>query len=489
MKNNDEERDIDTDNIPSDFSYLTAIVNDIQTPANNLYGFLTILEENIDDPRLKHYINNAKESASFINELTTSVLDRAFNDMESKNSKYEMVNSAKYFSKISEIFVANMYKKSISFNVFIDPLLPKEIEINSLKLKRTIINLIDNAYKFTAKNGCIEFSVRYKAKDNKLHIFVKDNGIGIEKNKQKEIIKAFKQVEDNTNAIYGGHGLGLAICSCYINEFNGQLKIDSELGKGSTFYFDLPIQKNSSESTFKPLDNKNIHICILMDKHNSCSANNIGRQLMSMGVKKGQIKAIESISNIEKETTHIISYQSKISLEVVLFCGKNRIENLIIEEKLFSISRNQETCINLIISQYGYFTDTLYSFISQSKTPRILIVDENRINIALLKGILSEELCIIETANTAQKAIDMINQAILKDKAYTLIYMDDLESVISSDEVLNILRRLESKNSLDRTLVVSTSSDEEIHNSSYDFHVNKPFKKDEIVTILLNLEN
>ncbi len=148
-------------------SHVSNIVHDIRTPANSLYGFLDLLEEKIKDPRLRQYVSNAKESASFINDLTTSILDRASNKVIETKADTEIVNSAIFFSKISEIFVSNMYKKKISFNVFIDPLMPREIKVEPLKLKRIIMNLIGNAYKFTPTNECIEFSVRYKTKDKK----------------------------------------------------------------------------------------------------------------------------------------------------------------------------------------------------------------------------------------------------------------------------------------------------------------------------------
>ncbi|MEA3229115.1 MAG: ATP-binding protein [Campylobacterota bacterium] len=469
---------------PEIFNYLSSVVHDIKIPVNNLYGFLELLEEKIDDPRLKYYIDNAKDSTQFINTLSDSILAHDTQSQED-NLHQKFINSVSYFSKISEIFVSNMYNKEISFNVFIDPLIPKEIKIDSLKLKRIIMNLLENAYKFTQRNRCIEFSVKYEQKNKKISISIKDNGIGISRLKQKEILDDFKLMENYTDSqTYHGNNLGLAICAYYTKDLNGSLKMESTIYKGSTFYFDIPIELKSHNSTFRPIKNSNAKISILMDNKNSCSANNIARHIIRLGFEQKQIKAIMSIDDIDKDTTHLISFQNRVSLEVILFCGRNKIENLIVEEKLFSISRNQENCTNLIISQYGYFTDILYSFISIDKTPRVLIVDDNRINIALLKGILSEELSIIESANSMKKALDMIEQAIMKDRAYNFIYIDNFISDISCNEVLNRLRALEDKNSLERTKVISTSNKKDDSDNHYDFYVTKPFKKDEIRGIL-----
>ena len=457
-------------------SYVSNIVHDIRTPANSLYGFLDLLEEKIDDPRLREYVSNAKESANFINDLTTSILDRASNKIVETKIDSQRVNSAFFFSKISELFVSNMYKKKISFNVFIDPLMPKEIEVEQLKLKRIIMNLIGNAYKFTPTNECIEFSVRYKPKDKKIHIFVKDSGIGIAKAKQAEIFEAFKQAEDDTNAKYGGHGLGLAICAGYVKELGGKLSIESDLDEGSTFYFDIPVNTITEDVIFNQVENKNIKICILMDTINRCSSNNIARYLIRMGVDKTQIQAVKDLSNIDEKTTHLISFQSKL-YDLML---RREISILTVEEDLFSIDTDAGIGETLIISQYGYFADTLYSFIDTNTTPRVLIVDDNYISISLLKNILSGEHCKIDTASSGEEALELLSNSIKSQRAYSLVYLDNYMHTMSGDEVVKKLRYMEKVSGIKSAYVVSISGDVNDKNSDYDIYSGKPFEKDEI---------
>ena len=176
---------------------ISNIVHDIRTPSNGLFGFLEILEEQVSDDRLKEYVTHAKYSASLINKLTTSILDGVSIERELFKSDIESVNPFNFFSKIASMFSAGMYKKDINYNVFIDPSLPKEIEIYTIQLKRIIMNLIGNAIKFTPEHGSIEFSVRYKQKEQILHVFVKDSGIGIAKEKQDKIFEAFEQAAKN----------------------------------------------------------------------------------------------------------------------------------------------------------------------------------------------------------------------------------------------------------------------------------------------------
>jgi signal transduction histidine kinase len=293
--------------------YVSGIVHDIRTPANNLSGFLEILYEQIQDERLKEYIYNAQKSAELINDLTTSILDGVSTNREKECEEPTVIKTISYFKEIAEIFSANMYKKKINYNIFIDPLLPKEISLDSSKMKRVIMNLIGNAVKFTPENGSIEFSVRYKQNDKKLHIFVKDSGIGIAKENQEKIFEAFKQAEESTKDEFGGTGLGLSICASYVKEMGGKLLLESELNKGSTFYFDIPMDIKDYAKKFEPINDEEIFISILMDKKNSFVANHIARYLVKVGVNVDKISAINSLDKLNENTTHLIVFESKAS--------------------------------------------------------------------------------------------------------------------------------------------------------------------------------
>jgi signal transduction histidine kinase len=98
-------------------------------------------------------------------------------------------NPSKFFANIAETFSANMYNKGIIFNIYLDPLLPKEITVEDVILKRVLMNLLNNAYKFTPAKHSVTFSVEYDKEGQRLKIAVSDTGIGIAKEKQEEIFK------------------------------------------------------------------------------------------------------------------------------------------------------------------------------------------------------------------------------------------------------------------------------------------------------------
>lgn len=472
-------------------TFMANSVHDIRTPANTLFGFLDLLEDQIHEPRLKEYLQHAKESAGFINELTTSILDRISSQREREQAKKEEVYSAKFFSDIGAMFVSNMYSKKIKFNVYIDPLMPKEIEINPLKLKRVVMNLIGNAYKFTPNGETIEFSVKYKKRDKKITILVKDTGVGIAEDKQIEIFKAFIQAEDTTALNYGGTGLGLAISAGYVKDLGGELKLESELDKGSSFFFDIAVDsKNYDVVCFTPIKNEVIHVGILMDNTNTFSANNIAKQLTRMGVNKSQITAISSTASAPDTMTHLISFQNKTDDSIISYAVARNIKSLIVEEKLFSISKDDVHDSCEIISQYSYFTNVLHPFIDINEMPRVLIVDDDDISVLLIKTILESEFCEIVVARDGERALNLLTKAQKINKPFALAFLDNKMPIMFGSEVMKAFRTYEKDNYLKPVYAVSISGDmlKNLEDRKhFDEYVGKPFKKEDIKRALYHI--
>ena len=458
-------------------------VHDIRTPANTLYGFLELLEGQLDNPRLLQYIHNAKESAQFINDLTTSVLDRVSSQRERTKAKPVQISPAKFFADIAEIFSANMSNKKIAFNVYIDPFIAKEIMVEDIILKRVIMNLINNAYKFTPRKKTVAFSVQYKADTQHLHISIKDTGIGIAKEKQKEIFKAFEQAEEDTSLYYGGTGLGLAISSQYVKDLGGRLKLKSELDVGSTFYFDIPIAVTNKTITFKPVKRANIYLGILLDNKNVFTGKNVMRYLLQMGINKENIRATKNISKLSNKITHLICFQSQLNDEILAFTQNKKIELLIVEESFLSLVEKGTEEKLTVISQYGYYANVLHTFISNQSQMKVLIVDDDKINIQLISAILEEEFCHIETATDGEKALLMLEGGVKEGEPYSLVYLDNHMPKLTGMEVITQFRAFEKKVGMDPIFAVYISGDtieSRIENSMFDIFLTKPFNKKKI---------
>lgn len=133
-----------------------------------------------------------------------------------------------------------LLKKNINLVLKIDKNMPEVLVTDHLRIKQVIANLIGNAVKFTKEGKNIYITIFYKK--GYLFVSVKDEGIGIPKEKQKEIFDAFAQADSSTTRKYGGTGLGLAISSKLVEMLGGKLKLKSKVGKGSEFYFAIPVE-------------------------------------------------------------------------------------------------------------------------------------------------------------------------------------------------------------------------------------------------------
>jgi signal transduction histidine kinase/ActR/RegA family two-component response regulator len=220
--------------------FLANMSHEIRTPLNAILGFIDILKEKESDGEKLKYIQTIQSSSTTLLGIINDILD--FSKIESGNLSIEKVdfNTFEELSTITDLFRAKASEKSVSLTFKIDKEIPKALVSDPLRIKQVIANLLSNAIKFTPRNGRIELLMKYT--DNKLHISVKDNGIGIPENKQADIFKAFSQAESSTTRKYGGTGLGLAISSKLISMLGGELKLESSEGNGSRFYFEIPVQ-------------------------------------------------------------------------------------------------------------------------------------------------------------------------------------------------------------------------------------------------------
>ncbi len=458
------------------------IVHDIRTPANNLTGFLELLEEQIEDKRLKEYVGYAKSSAVLINQLTTSILDTFSAKLAGEEAdRKERVALPHFFAEIAHIFSANMAQKGVGYHIYLDPLLPEEAALETVKFKRVVMNLISNALKFTPEGGHIYFSVRYLADEKRISVSVKDTGIGIAPEKQKEVFKPFVQAEDDTKARFGGTGLGLSICAEYVRQMGGELQLQSELEKGSDFFFSLPLEG------FKPRDGFGLnyaYVTILMDKQDWAVAENIGRYLVRLGLSADRIKAVQSLAEVPAETTNLILFQNRLSKETLSFAQDNEIPFMVVEQTFLSMDpKAYEGAI--LVSQYEFYGMALADFVAHSRPKRVLIVEDDRISIALLQNILKEEYCDIDVAYDGLEGFFLLKEALLAGRPYDVLYTDMQMPGMSGVEMLRDYRALESQEGAQPIKAVSISGDPDREERDlFDVIAGKPFKKEEIKAIL-----
>jgi PAS domain S-box-containing protein len=221
--------------------FLANMSHEIRTPLNGVIGFSSLLLDSDLSPTQKEYMKNIKYSADNLLDLINDILD--FSKIEA--GKLELVYSAvklkNILSDLSTLYKYETKKNKISFKVEVDEKVPEYVKTDQVRFRQILVNLLSNAFKFTEK-GEITLSCKVlSVSDKNVHCYfsVKDDGIGISVENQKKIFRTFTQIDGTTTRKYGGTGLGLAICSNLLNKMDSSLKLDSAIGEGSNFYFEI----------------------------------------------------------------------------------------------------------------------------------------------------------------------------------------------------------------------------------------------------------
>ena len=221
--------------------FLSTITHELRTPLYAVTGLTHLLLEESPTENQKEHLNSLKFSGEYLLSLINNILD--LNKLEAR--KVEMLESSFNLQKrISDVLIAlknSAEDKNTRLHLEFDPEIPKKLKGDPLKLSQILINLVGNSIKFT-EDGDIWVKVKKVTETGanvRLRFEIQDNGEGISKEKQKEIFESFTQGSLQINRKFGGTGLGLSIVKNLLNLMGSEIHLESELGKGSLFYFDL----------------------------------------------------------------------------------------------------------------------------------------------------------------------------------------------------------------------------------------------------------
>lgn len=217
-------------------SFLANMSHEIRTPMNGIIGLAELtLRTGLNDLQ-KEYIEKLKASSKTLLHILNDILD--FSKIEAGKFSVENIgfDLSHTIEGIVSIFNVKAVDKGLDFNVSIDDDVPTYVVGDATRLTQILSNLVNNAIKFT-DIGSINISVSNSQKKDYIHFSVADTGIGISKEQIDKLFESFSQADSTTSRKYGGTGLGLAISKRLVEMMQGELTVDSEVDKGSTFHF------------------------------------------------------------------------------------------------------------------------------------------------------------------------------------------------------------------------------------------------------------
>jgi signal transduction histidine kinase/CheY-like chemotaxis protein len=223
--------------------FLARMSHEIRTPMNAIIGITEIVKKKLaDKDEIKADLKQIENSSKHLLGLINDILDISKIEAGKIELSYEGTDLLKLAQAVETMIRPRCEEKNIHFETRFELSPPVSYLVDPLRLRQVLINLLGNAVKFTPECGTISYSIFEKErKDGKtlMSFFVKDTGIGISKQAQLSLFKPFEQTSSDISKRYGGTGLGLAISQSIVQLFGGDIIVESEEGKGSSFGFEL----------------------------------------------------------------------------------------------------------------------------------------------------------------------------------------------------------------------------------------------------------
>ncbi|MDL2271845.1 PAS domain-containing protein [Desulfovibrio sp. OttesenSCG-928-I05] len=247
-------RDMAEASLESKSVFLANMSHEIRTPITAIIGMTNIAKRSDDPDRVTYCLNKIGDASEHLLGVINDILD--FSKIEAGHFLLTPSDFAidTMLSRLTDIMAFRIDQKQQQFDITIDPHVPHAIVSDQQRLAQVIMNLLANAHKFTPEHGRIALDINLATaapEDGGLYTLrftISDNGIGIARDQIERLFESFEQGDNNISRRYGGTGLGLSISKAIITQMNGTIWVESELGVGSSFIFEIPVRRGIASS-------------------------------------------------------------------------------------------------------------------------------------------------------------------------------------------------------------------------------------------------
>jgi len=232
--------------------FLSNMSHEMRTPLNAIIGMMTIGKNSSELERKNYALGRIEEASSHLLRVINDILDMSKIEAKKFELSLARFNFEKVLQSVVNILNLRVEEKQQKFKVNIDRNIPEILIGDEQRLSQVITNLAGNAIKFTPDEGEIRIDTKcLEEKDGicTIQVSVSDTGIGISPKQQERLFQPFHQAESSTTRKYGGTGLGLIISKNIVEMMNGQIWVESELGKGSSFIFTIQVERGEEKET------------------------------------------------------------------------------------------------------------------------------------------------------------------------------------------------------------------------------------------------
>ncbi len=462
--------------------FLARMSHEIRTPMNGVLGMTELLMASTLSEKQRRFADTVYRSAESLLTVINDVLD--FSKIEAGKLELENVDFdlRDAVEEVAELFGEAANHKGLEIASLVSADVPRSVAGDPVRLRQILTNLVSNALKFTQEGEVsVHVSVeQMQARDVLLRLEVKDTGIGVAPEVQRQIFESFAQADGSTTRQFGGTGLGLAIARELAHLMGGAIGVESELGRGSTFWFTVRLQLSAPKETTAttlPVDVQALRVLVVDD-------NATGRTVLSHLLDAWGIEhqcagdAPEALGLLHTAAARKQPFDVAILDMVMPGMGGVELARVIREGPplsatrliMLSVASNgwaselaEETgpvvCLHKPVRQSSLFNALLESKVlavndmtgsgakpesgisgKSDLQARILLVEDNAVNQEVARGMLQALGCDVDVADNGSVAVEAVAQ-----HSYDLVLMDCQMPIMDGFEATRRIRELETK--------------------------------------------
>ena len=494
--------------------FMANMSHELRTPIHGILGSLEIVKNTSLDERQKLFIGTAYASCEVMLDVINNILD--FSKLRSGGIELHLIEFSlrELLETISTIMGTMAQEKGLDFQCFVSEMLPNRIQADPTRVRQVLMNLIGNAIKFT-EQGAITVNIdvlEYVAGKALLRFEVRDTGIGIPTAMQKSIFESFVQVDASINRRYGGTGLGLTIVREFVELMGGRIGVNSEVGQGSIFWFEIPVPvMDSSHSqlqqqvTYKRAlvvdDNETNRLIFESYLH----ALSIEAQTVSSG--KTALQALEQAYTTQNGYDLVLLDWFMPQMDGISLArhirADARFDNVpLVMITSYGLAQDKQKQLNVqaaltkpvsLVTLRDVLLDTFRRFNSRDISLKpsaiqktVLLAEDNQVNALIAVTMLEQIKLKVEHVTTGIAVLERV-----KKKTYDLILMDINMPEMDGYSATEQIRQWEVEGIIRQHMPIiamtanALSGDEErCLDSGMDDYLAKPVKQDELLRVV-----